>query len=61
MITIPAWVREILRCPQCKGPLVDTAAGVAELICEACRLAYPVTDGIPVLLAADARPLEPPR
>ena len=51
---VSGWVREILRCPACHGTLTD---GEGELVCEACALAYPVRDGIPVLLADDARAL----
>lgn len=45
----------IIVCPQCHGGLqVDEAA--SELICQGeCGLAYPVTDGIPVLLVDEAR------
>ncbi|AQR65352.1 tetraacyldisaccharide 4'-kinase [Aquaspirillum sp. LM1] len=47
---------EILVCPVCKGPLVfDKPA--QELICKADRLAYPIRDGIPVMLESDAREL----
>lgn len=47
---------EILVCPLCKGPLhYDKAAN--ELICKADRLAYPVQDGIPVMLENEARVL----
>ena len=45
---------EILACPICKGPLVYMKED-AELICKADRLAYPVRDGIPVMLEAEAR------
>jgi uncharacterized protein YbaR (Trm112 family) len=50
---------EILACPICKGPLVYRKES-AELICKADRLAYPVRDGIPVMLEEEARkiPLE---
>jgi len=44
---------EILVCPLCKGPLVYPG----ELICKADRLAYPVKDGIPVMLEEEARKL----
>jgi uncharacterized protein YbaR (Trm112 family) len=45
---------ELLVCPVTKGPLqYDRAA--AELISRSARLAYPVRDGIPVLLESDAR------
>lgn len=49
---------EILVCPLCKGPLVYRKAE-AELVCKADRLAYPVKDGIPVMLEDDARKLDP--
>lgn len=47
---------EILVCPLCKGPLVYRK-DAAELVCRADRLAYPVKDGIPVMLEDDARKL----
>ncbi|KRT55929.1 Trm112 family protein [endosymbiont of Ridgeia piscesae] len=47
---------EILACPLCKGKLhYDKKA--AELICRADRLAFPVRDGIPVMLQEEAREL----
>lgn len=47
---------DILACPICKGPLVyDKSA--QELICKADRLAFPVRDGIPVMLEEEARTL----
>jgi len=50
---------EILVCPLCKGPLVYRKAE-GELVCKPDRLAYPVKDGIPVMLEDDARKLDPP-
>ena len=47
---------EILVCPVCKGPL-DYRKSVAELVCRPCRLAYVIRDGIPVMLADEAREL----
>lgn len=47
---------DILVCPICKGPLLYRKAA-AELICRGDRLAYPVRDGIPVMLEAEARKL----
>ena len=47
---------EILVCPLCKGPLVYHKAE-NELICKPERLAYPVRDGIPVMLQEEAREL----
>ena len=48
---------EILVCPLCKGPLVYRKAE-KELICKADRLAYPIRDGIPVMLEDEARELK---
>jgi len=47
---------EILVCPLCKGPL-DYRREKQELVCKACRLAFPVKDDIPVMLEDEARPL----
>jgi uncharacterized protein YbaR (Trm112 family) len=49
---------EILVCPVCKGPL-DVRKTEAELVCKACRLAYPIRDDIPVMLEDEARQLAP--
>lgn len=47
---------EILVCPECKAKLTyDRSAD--ELICDKCKLAYPIDDGIPVMLADSARDL----
>jgi uncharacterized protein len=45
---------ELLVCPVTKGPL-EYDRDAQELISRSARLAYPVTDGIPVLLERDAR------
>ncbi len=47
---------DILVCPVTKGPLT-WHPDVQELWCKASRLAYPVRDGIPVMLEEEARPL----
>lgn len=47
---------EILACPLCKGPL-RYARAAQQLVCRGDRLAYPVREGIPVLLESEARPL----
>lgn len=47
---------ELLVCPITKGPLTWDAAA-QELHSRSARLAYPVHDGIPVLLESEARPL----
>ena len=49
---------DILVCPICKGPLVYRV-GQGELVCKADRLAFPVRDGIPVMLEDEARKLAP--
>ncbi len=49
---------EILVCPVCKGPLLYRKTE-SELICKADRLAYPIRDGIPVMLEDEARELKP--
>ena len=47
---------DILVCPLCKSPLVYQKAA-QELICKADRLAFQIEDGIPVMLADEARKL----
>lgn len=47
---------DILVCPLCKGKLVYVKKN-NELICKVDRLAFPVRDGIPVMLEEDARVL----
>ena len=42
----------IIVCPDCHGALAATGE---ELVCQACGLAYPVRDDIPVLLVDEAR------
>ena len=49
---------EILVCPVTKGPLVYDK-DKQELISKSARLAYPIRDGIPVMLEDEARRLEP--
>ena len=48
---------EILVCPVTKGPLEYDAAA-QELISRQARLAYPIRDGIPIMLVDEARPLD---
>lgn len=47
---------ELLVCPVTKGPL-EYDREKQELISRSARLAYPVPDGIPILLENEARPL----
>ena len=49
---------QILVCPVTKGPLIyDKKAN--EVISKSARLAYPIRDGIPVMLEDEARKLSP--
>lgn len=47
---------DILVCPVCKGKLVHQRSA-GELICKVDRLAFPIRDGIPVMLEQEARQL----
>jgi uncharacterized protein len=47
---------ELLVCPVTKGPL-EYDRDKQELISRSARLAYPVRDGLPVMLESDARTL----
>ena len=49
---------EMLVCPVTKGPLIWDRDN-QELISRSARLAYPVRDGIPVMLEDEARKLTP--
>ena len=48
---------DILACPKCKGDvrLTDQQDG---LVCNACKLMYPIKDDIPVMLIDEAIPLD---
>lgn len=48
---------QILVCPVCKGPLQHDAQN-HELICKADKLAFPIRDGVPVMLEHEARALQ---
>ncbi|PTQ81179.1 hypothetical protein C8R21_11155 [Nitrosospira multiformis] len=47
---------DILVCPLCKSPLLYRKSQ-NELICKADRLAFPIRDGIPIMLEDEARRL----
>ncbi len=53
---------ELLVCPLCKGKLVmlrDADNRPTALACHADRLAFPIRDGIPVMLEGEAQPYDP--
>ena len=56
--TIDPKLLEILVCPLTKTTL-EYDAERQELISRAAKLAYPIRDGIPIMLPDEARPLEP--
>jgi hypothetical protein len=49
----------ILACPRCKGALRATDSG-DRLVCDRCRVAFPVVDDIPVMLLEEAVPWTQP-
>jgi hypothetical protein len=57
--TVDPKLLEILVCPVTKGPLRYDAKA-QELISEQAKLAYPIRDGIPIMLAEEARSLDEP-
>ena len=55
--TVDPKLLEILVCPLTKGPL-EFDAGRQELISRSAKLAYPIRDGIPIMLPEEARKIE---
>jgi uncharacterized protein len=55
--TVDPKLLEILVCPLTKGPLEFDAAR-QELISRSAKLAYPIRDGIPIMLPEEARKIE---
>ena len=55
---LPEGLLEIMQCPRCGGSLTERDDPPA-LVCDSCRIAYPIADGgIPVMLDEAARPLD---
>jgi uncharacterized protein len=50
---------DILACPICKGPLVHRREQ-QELVCRGDRLAWPIRDGVPIMLVSEAREISQP-
>lgn len=55
-MTLSKQLLEVLACPKCKGEICYEEDN-NEIICEICRLVYPVRDGIPVMLVDEAKSL----
>ena len=53
---LDARLLEILACPLCKGPVLHKREQDV-LVCRADRLAFPIVDGVPVMLESEARVL----
>ncbi len=60
-MTIDHRLLELLVCPVCKGALQphrDDAGRLTELHCRADRLAFPIHDGMPIMLEHEARSID---
>lgn len=55
-MTVAPELLALLVCPRCHGEL-EYRVAEQTLVCQACRLAYPVRDDIPVMLVDEAQPL----
>ena len=55
-VSVDPKLLEILVCPLTKGPLIYDAKK-QELLSKQAGIAYPIRDGIPIMLADEARPL----
>lgn len=49
-------VKELV-CPKCRGPL-EYQQAPNRLICQVCRLAYPIADDVPVMLIDEAEKVQ---
>lgn len=56
-MTLDAKLLEILACPKCKGD-IRLSEDEFGLICDRCKLLYPIKDGIPIMLIDEAISLE---
>ena len=55
-MTLSEQLLAILVCPKCKGEL-EYRPSESRILCQACRLSYPVRDDIPIMLIDEASPL----
>ena len=51
-MSIDPKILAVLACPECHSPLAEIGS---DLLCSKCPLAYPIRDGLPVLLIDQAR------
>ena len=56
---LPPQLKEVLACPRCKGDL-EFREAEGQIRCQACRLAYRIDDGIPVMLVDEAESVADP-
>jgi len=56
-VAISKELLEIIACPKCKGDL-KLSEDEKFLICENCKLKYPIEDDIPILIVDEAIKLE---
>ncbi len=54
---LPKKLLQVLACPKCKGDLSYEKAK-QRLLCNKCRLAYRIEDGIPIMLVEEAEKLK---
>ena len=57
-MAVPEELLSLLVCPECHGALTEASDA---LVCDGCRLRYPVRDGIPIMLAEEATRGDEPR
>jgi uncharacterized protein YbaR (Trm112 family) len=55
-MTLSPKLLDILVCPKCKGAL-EYRENEQALLCQGCRLRFPVRDDIPIMLLDEATPL----
>jgi len=56
-VPIASELLAILACPKCKADIHPEAQGEG-LVCDACRVVYPIREDIPIMLIDEAVPLD---
>ncbi len=57
MLKVPKELMDVLVCPKCQGK-VELNEERGGIVCKKCKLVYPVTEDIPVMLIDSAKPIE---